>query len=102
MQSNHRPDRHSMPECCKALSLFNSTQILGIPIWKTQGKKLAVVFIVLIVLIGTRCLNEAIGFSFDYGRVSFFVTGLKNGAICVTINCTDIVINFKTDRRGGH
>ena len=35
------------------------------------------------------------------GLVQRYDMGLKNGAICVTINCTDNVIYFKTDRRGG-
>ena len=41
----------------KPFSLFNATQILGISNWETQVEKSAVVFIVFIVLIGTRCLN---------------------------------------------
>ena len=43
----------------KPFSLFNATQILGISTWETQVEKSAVVFIVFIVLIGTRCLNES-------------------------------------------
>ena len=47
----------------KPFYLFNATQILGISNWETQVEKSAVVFIVFIVLIGTRCLSEALSFS---------------------------------------
>jgi len=47
----------------KSFSLINATQILCIPIWKTQAEKSAVVFIVLIVFIVTRQLNDAEPFS---------------------------------------
>ena len=44
----------------KPFSLFNATQILGIPIGEIQAEKTAVVFI---VLIGTHCLSEVMPFS---------------------------------------
>ena len=58
---------HIVTQCmndeAKPFSLFNATQILGIPIGETQAEKSAVVFIVLIVLIVTLFLNEAKSFS---------------------------------------
>ena len=57
----------------KPFSLFNATQILGISNWETQVEKSAVVFIVFIVLIGTRCLNES--------NVLFFVYCVANFAL---------------------
>ena len=44
----------------RLFSLFNATQILSIQILgKLRKENRAIVFIVLIVLIGTRCLNES-------------------------------------------